>query len=323
MTQNLTLDFPISDQLIDFAESLRLRGKLPATVESYVRDAQRFVAFTQEVGLPLKDVEPATMVAFQDYLRHELCERENSIRRTVIGVRLFFRFLMFTLKKGESPFDVVPIPQRDERLPKTLVAEQIDLLLKVAADETPEIKAARDVAMVVLLSYEGMKANELIQLRWVDLLDDGSNMTLAIPGTRARVIRLAASCRESLLRYREFHAQLSSRGITQTPHQHIFIAFKGREGGSLLPSMTRHGLKFVLYELGEKIRLPTLNTELLRHYAVSHLIGLGRSPEEVMHHLGLRQLGNIAKHLHLTKSDETTLDHPQHRSSGDIETHSP
>jgi integrase/recombinase XerD len=298
MTDNLSLDAQISSHLSDFAESLRLRGKLPATIESYVRDGKRFVAFIQEVGLPLKDVEPETMLAFQDYLRHELLERENSVRRTVIGVRLFFRHLTTSLRRGDSPFDVTTIPQRDERLPKTLTTEQVDLLLRAAASETPEIKGARDIAMVMLLAYEGLKANELIQLRWIDLLDDGSQMTLAIPGTRARTIRLFSACRESMIRYREVHARLGSRNVTQCHDQHVFIAFKGREGGSPLPSMTRHGLKFVMYELGEKIRLPMLNTELLRHYAVNHLIGLGQAPEEVMRHLGLRQLGNIAKHLH-------------------------
>jgi hypothetical protein len=61
--------------------------------------------------------------------------------------------------------------------------------------------------------------------------------------------------------------------------------------------MTRHGLKFILYELGDKAGLSKLNTEQLRHFAVTYLIGLGRTPEEIMAHLGLRRIGNIAKHL--------------------------
>ena len=61
--------------------------------------------------------------------------------------------------------------------------------------------------------------------------------------------------------------------------------------------MTRHGLKFILYEWGEKAGTKHLNTELLRHFAVTHLLREGRSPEEIMQHLGLRRMGNIAKHI--------------------------
>jgi hypothetical protein len=61
--------------------------------------------------------------------------------------------------------------------------------------------------------------------------------------------------------------------------------------------MTRHGLKFILYELGDKAGLAKLNTEQLRHFAVSYLIAEGRTAEEIMLHLGLRRLGNVAKHL--------------------------
>ena len=60
--------------------------------------------------------------------------------------------------------------------------------------------------------------------------------------------------------------------------------------------MTRHGLKFVMYELGDKIGVSALNSELLRHHAIRHQLALGKTPEELMGHLGLRRLGNIARH---------------------------
>jgi hypothetical protein len=60
--------------------------------------------------------------------------------------------------------------------------------------------------------------------------------------------------------------------------------------------MTRHGLKFVMYELGEKIGISKLNSELLRHHAIRHQLASGKSPEDLMGHLGLRRLGNIARH---------------------------
>ena len=88
----------------------------------------------------------------------------------------------------------------------------------------------------------------------------------------------------------------------------MFIAFKGRDASFPLPNMTRHGLKFIIYELGEKIGMASLNTEQLRHFAVSHLISLGYAPDQIMAHLGLRRLGNIAKHLAAAGTAGITLE---------------
>ncbi len=82
----------------------------------------------------------------------------------------------------------------------------------------------------------------------------------------------------------------------------MFISFKGRDAATPFPNMTRHGIKFIFYELAQKAKLPTLNTELLRHFAVAHLIKSGQTPDQIMKHLGLRRLGNIAKHIAKAKT---------------------
>ena len=53
----------------------------------------------------------------------------------------------------------------------------------------------------------------------------------------------------------------------------------------------------MLYELGSQAQIKKLNSELLRHYAIHYHILLGRTPEEIMKHFGLKRLGNIAKHF--------------------------
>jgi integrase/recombinase XerD len=280
-----------------FAENLRSRGKQPATVESYCRDAQGFLEYLQRCRLSPTQIEPVTLIAYQEYLRGDLTERDNSIRRTVIGIRQFFRFLHESRLLQGSPFDSVPIPQRDDRIPKSLLAEAIDRILTQAQRGAPPCKGARDAALVALLAFEGIKANELIALRWRDLLSETDTSSLHIGGSRARSIRLGTKSHELLLNYRKHYQLIDHPVIKSSPDKHMFLAFKGRDASFPLPSITRHGLKFVLYELGEKVGIDSLNTEQLRHFAVTHLLAEGKAPDEIMTHLGLRRLGNIAKHL--------------------------
>ena len=69
------------------------------------------------------------------------------------------------------------------------------------------------------------------------------------------------------------------------------LGFKGSTASVVIPNLTRHGVKFALYELGNQIKLPQLNSEELRHHAMGHKVAIGFSPEQLMNHLGLRTIG--------------------------------
>ena len=293
----------ISDHQVDhlavdrFAESLRSRGKQPATVESYCRDAHRFLDYLGKFRVQPAQVEPETLLAFQEFLKSDCEERDNSVRRTVIGIRQFYRFLNETHAIKGTPFDMVPIPVRDDRLPKGVSPDDVESILRMALSGRPESKASRDAAMVSLLAHEGIKANELISLKWSDYLQENNQGSLRIIGPRARVVVLCKESNDLFQNYKRLFATIKHPAIVNSTANRVFIAYKGRDAASPLPAMTRHGLKFILYELGEKAGLRKLNTEQLRHFAVSYLISLGRSPEEIMLHLGLCRIGNIAKHI--------------------------
>lgn len=279
------------DTITAFADALRAKGKQPATIESYCRDARHFIDFLAKSRLPGDRVEPATLVAFQQHLTEIEDDRENSIRRKIIGVRQFYRFLSEKKHIGSTPFDDVPIPERDDRLPDGLTDTQLERMRACLSGES--LKERRDAAILMLLGLEGLKATELIELRWDDILLGGGEASLRVRGPRARVMTLQPEAAKSLRAYREALAPLKD---LIAPDGHVFIAFKGKDAATVIPHLTRHGLKFMLYELGEKAGIATLNTELLRHFAVKFQLTLGRSPETIMQHMGLRRPGNIAKH---------------------------
>ncbi len=298
----------VDTELVEkFADALRAKGKLPATVESYCRDAKEFLSYLERNRLPKSQVEPQTLVSYQAHLSTDGEDHENSVRRKVIGVRQFFRFLTDTRTIQSTPFDDVPIPSRLEQLPQGLEEKQI-LRLMGACQSPSQLKESRDSAILGLLAYEGLKANELIELTWVDFIHAGSEGSLRIRGQRNRSIVLQAESLQRLALYKErFEGLIPAAKKAECS---MFIAFKGKDGASLMPTMTRHGLKFMLYELGEKTGIAHLNTELLRHHAVSFQLGLGRSPEEIMHHFGLRRMGNIAKHAATLPRKKSRGAHP-------------
>ena len=276
-----------------FANHLKNLGKSASTVESYTRDARRFhqyLKINRSAGL-----EANQLLAYQDYLRSKN-EKENSIRRSVIGIRQFFRYLTEVRGKSfSSPFDEVPIPTRLESTPHYLTTKNIDSLLELCEQNPNKLKASRDKAIISLLAFEGLKASELIGCEWSDFIQSTAKQaSLHIRGDRHRVVSLSAKTSNALIEYRA-----QCKNLAPEFRKKMFISFKGRDAALPLPAMSRHGLKFMLSEIAQQTNLKKLNSELLRYYAISRMNKEGHTTADIMAHLGLKRLGNIAKVFNL------------------------
>ncbi|RZA23878.1 MAG: hypothetical protein EOP10_11530 [Proteobacteria bacterium] len=286
-----------------FAANLYARDKQLATVESYCRDANEFLRYLAQFKMPLKRVEPETLLAFRDHLSHSEKDRENSVRRKIIGVRQFFRFLASEKFITMTPFDEMPLPERDDGMKKPLARGKIEAMLK--GMQAIGLKSSRDIAILRLLAFEGVKANEIIDLQWKDFVAAQNKASLFIGGTKGRSIFLFPETAAALKKYKDIIDDWKGtrHDSTNEAFRNIFVSFKGKDGSLVSPKLTRHGLKFSLYEIGERFQIPHLNTENLRHYAIEHLLGEGWDAEDIMQHLGLRRLGNIAKHMARRRQD--------------------
>jgi integrase/recombinase XerD len=279
-----------------FVAHLKSIGRQPATIQAYRGDVQNFIVYLQEENILTPDLNATLLERYQTHL-HYNSSKTNSIRRNIISIRQFFRFV-FQEQKKISPFDDSIIPQRKENTPKNLVQENIENLLHIAKSHPNKLKSSRDPAIVCLLAFEGIKASEITDLKWTDFLYLKNLGSLKIPGTRERIIHLSNSSSEHLQQYHKLFTNLLNNN---SPENKIFIGFKGKNKLKAHPHMTRHGLKFLLYELGDKNKIPHLNAEDLRHHAITKMIQLKKTPEEIQAHLGLKRIGNIAKHIQKSK----------------------
>lgn len=287
------------DLLAEFAKFLQKQGKSKSTVDSYGRDAAGFLEFVETNQIAFNQLLPDTLLEYQEVLQHS--DKENSIRRKVIGTRQFFRFLAVHRKQPDSPFDDIPIPERRDDSPQSISSHQFESIL-LQLRQKDNLKSTRDAAILCLLGLEGIKATELIELEWRNLILTSKRASLSVSGSRARTISLNISTTKALKDYQK----ISKNQSHYKPNQHILIAFKGREGRGILEKMTRHGLKFLLYELGDSVKVPKLNTEKLRNHAIGRMLQEGLHAEDVMAHLGLRRLGNINWHINKTLQKHQT-----------------
>lgn len=296
-----------SGSILEFKRSLKRAGKLTATVECYGCDVSHFLRWL------LQNHKRSWIYGVEDitYYLYALAAEQhcsvNSSRRKLISLKVFLRYLASLQDPPQnSPAEDVPLPQRDESLPDLLGTEDIELLLKLSAQTPRWYKAIRDPALIALLGFEGLKSHEIIHLKQADLLQHSSSsnqssLTLTISAPRSRSLVLSEPTCTYLRQYLKelrIHEEHTAKPLPPPHLRPMFTGLQGRSGVFNHTPMSRHGIKFMLYELGKKAELQRLNTEQLRHHAVDYHLQAGKSPDELKAHLGLRTEGNILKHIH-------------------------
>jgi integrase/recombinase XerD len=284
-----------------FTADIASKGRVPATIESYRRDCLAFLKFFNEAGVAVEDLEPSILLEFQNYLRSKNI-KDNSIRRSVIGIRQFFRYIQTERGWNASPFDESIIPKRNDHFDPRIDAKKFELLKSALVDEGSTLKKHRDLALLMLLGIEGLKVAELIGLSWRDFFGSTATGTLRIKGNRDRTIQLEHETTEALMLYRNQVSVFSKHGSLD-PKAKIMIGFKGVDASHSLSHLTRHGVKFALYELGNRVKINFLNSEDLRHHAMAHKVSLGFTPEMLMVHLGLRTPGKAVLHFKIDSGE--------------------
>ena len=289
----LTIDAP---KITEFRAFMSEKGKQKSTLESYCRDLANFLGFLNQSNTHTGDISGELLEEYKGWLLNRGA-KHSSIRRGVIAIRMFFRWLEESGQLHGNPLESLSIPSHENLAARHIPEEKITLMLNSAHLAPNAIKAARDAALLLLLSREGLKASELVALRWSNFFATGESARLSVPGDRARTIDLEAETSLALKNFRKV-IQSDSRTKNQlTASTPLLMSFKGADARTVLFGITRHGLKFAIYELGETAGLKHLNAEQLRHAAMSRKISLGFTPEMVMNHLGLRRIGNIGKHV--------------------------
>lgn len=281
-----------------FTSYLRKKGKDLSTIDCYSCDIRSFIGYLSEVKVPPSEVGLDVLAGYLNHLRFERKMRSNSVRRSAIAVRQFFKFLCEIRIVEGNTLELSVIPAREELLPSDAFQYDIDLLLDIAGSAETSLKASRDQAIIALMAFEGIKASELISIKWPDLIFS-DYWTLNVRGKKQRVIDICAETGLLLSQYREELAR--HEDLLHRDGFHMFIGLKGKHLNVILPKLTRHGLKFLVNEVGRKAKLQGLTSEKLRHFAIERFLDLGYPTDRILSHLGLRNLGLVGKHMNRSK----------------------
>lgn len=263
---------------------LWLHGRPTTTQLSYRGTADRFVVHVRK---SLHQVTLGDLQGFADSLGSARLE-PGTRRKVLAGIKSLFSFAH---RIGYLPFDTAG-PLRLPPLRDTLAERVIDesALLRMI-DLEPNV---RNAAMLGLLYAAGLRASELVSLRWCDCQarsNDQGQITVLGKGSRTRTILIPASvfARVMLLR----------NGADADSY-----VFASRKAGG--PMNTSHLLRITKRAARRAGIARSVRNHDFRHSHCTHSLERGAPIHLVQQTVGHASIGTTGRYLHARPNDSSS-----------------
>lgn len=212
----------------------------------------------------------------------------STISRNVASVRAFYQYMC---KKGIVRDDIseeLRPPKIEKKMPDILTVQEVDLLLKQPALETP--KGIRDKAMLELLYATGIRVSELIHLKCEDV-----NMKMSYircsERNKERIIPFGNTAKQAMALYLE----KGRKELTKDKDcDELFVNCSGK-------AMSRQGFWKVLKGYAKDAGIDVdITPQTLRHSFAAHLIQNGADLKSVQEMLGHADISTTQVYLNMS-----------------------
>ncbi len=260
----------IESFLVFLKEDKRLSS---STISSYRRDVEIFVDFLNENNI--YDFKLVTELSINKFIRSQssLGYKSTTICRRISTLKLFFRFLLQKNIVENYFFDTISLPSVEKEAPNYLSEEDIDMLFSYEGEHT--YRNLRDRAIIELIYATGMKASEIIELKFNDVNIDLSYIICRSHNSE-RILPIGKNLQEVLSVY----MKESSIRFQFDGDSYLFSNMRANK-------LSRQGFWKIIKEYAQKAGIKQdVSPNILRHSFAKHLLENGADIKTVQHLLG-------------------------------------
>ncbi|MCC7261533.1 MAG: tyrosine-type recombinase/integrase [Candidatus Latescibacteria bacterium] len=240
-------------------------------------------------------LEQIREVGFQDLVayRNELAQqgyKRTTINRRLASLKAFFRMVTAAGFIDKNPADSALV--RGYRLEENLTGKAIQqrALRQLVAEieqEEDDLVRARDLAIVFVLIYGGLRRSEAANISWEDLTQDGAFHVLKLPETKTGVpqdVKLQAIVIHQIDLYRQ---ALVAHGYPVQGKAFISLSRNQSHGCPL----TDQSINLIVKKRALRAGVPQkITAHMFRHTCCTLAIEGGAKPQQVQAHLRHKDL---------------------------------
>lgn len=266
------------------------KGLAKNTIISYRTDLVHFIGHFEKIGV--KDIDRIKRQDITDYML-SLKEKglsANSISRTLVAIKMFYRFLVQEHFIKDDIAGIIESPRLIRPLPNVMGMAEIDKLLDAA--DLRDWMGIRDRAALELMYATGMRVSELVELT-TDRLDlDVGFVKCRGKGDKERIVPVGKKAKEAVVRYME---KVRPKLLNKRQDSHLFLSRLGKK-------VSRVSFWKMIKKCQKKARIKReITPHTLRHSFATHLLERGADLRVVQEMLGHSDISTTQIYTHINK----------------------
>ncbi|MBV9792121.1 MAG: tyrosine-type recombinase/integrase [Chloroflexi bacterium] len=296
------------ETIVSYLKHLEEKGRSPLTIKAARGDLVGFTTWWE--AQRKRPFDPALLREYDVHLWRHMRQSEDAaapttINRAMVSLRTYCGWAKQQQFLEENPFEEIKAIPIAPPAPKSLPPEAVDAVLRAVRSEKDERIRLRDEALLALLVYAGLRAQETCDVQVRDLDMGGGTVTVRHgKGGRMRRVQLHSDAIGMLRRYlKRLRCPTGEPGIgSDGEREPLLVGFDHtRTGCPMRPGLNQRQVQRIVeqraHEAAERLRADTKTISSLE--AVSQLLDLAQrleqaTPHTLRHSLARRLLASGA-----------------------------
>jgi integrase/recombinase XerD len=227
--------------------------------------------------------------------------------RRLSTLKQFYRFAHSEGWRKDNPVDRMRGPRYQRRLPRTLTVEDVDALLKAAAEfGRTAADQARNRCLTEVLYATGLRVSELVSLPIAQAQSAPQTLLVTGKGGKERLVPLSDAARAAIAAWLPHRAALKE--AERQPSKKFLFPARGKAG-----HMTRVHFYTLIKNFAAAANLDpdTISPHVLRHAFATHLLAGGADLRAIQMLLGHADVATTEIYTHILdeRLKQLVLDH--------------
>ncbi|WP_028987532.1 tyrosine-type recombinase/integrase [Thermicanus aegyptius] len=166
----------------EFLEWSHNEGKDVKTIAAYKTVLTQFMVWIKDTEgeVTIDSIKPITVKEYLSYLTHTLNRKKATVNKAIASLKTFFAYLVETGVVEDNPMVRIKIQKvrladqmGEKGVPKWLTKEEQERYISYVELEKNEWKRIRNLAIIDLMLYAGLRVSEVVDLKVEDVKIDG------------------------------------------------------------------------------------------------------------------------------------------------------
>jgi integrase/recombinase XerD len=314
----------VSKWINSFLEMLASeKGAAQNTISAYDRDLIDVDLFLQGRNTSVEAAQSGDIKAYIDNLTNKTQikgDRKNkttsrTIARRISALRQFYKFIISEGVRDTEPTSTIEAPKQKRTLPKILTEEEMNHVIKVAA-EKGNAASKRLVCLLEMIYSTGLRVSELVSLPVSAHQEESQFMIVDGKGGRERMVPLTSAAQQAIADYAAVRKQFVGEGDDGTQAQWLFPSKTSQKG-----HLTRQRFAQMLKDLSKAADMPMgkVSPHIIRHAFATHLLKNGADLRSVQKMLGHADIATTQIYTHMLDeevNEKVQAKHPMGKKTG-------